>query len=336
MNRPTYSFVVPVHNEEQTLPELATRLQEVLQQLDGSAEVILVDDGSRDRSPALMRTIHARDPRFRIIELSRNFGHQLAITAGLDYARGDAVVVMDADLQDPPEVALELAAKWREGYEVVAAVREERRGESWFKRATAALYYRLLGRLASVPIAADVGDYRLVDRKALNAFKALREKDRFVRGMFSWIGFRQAEVPFVRAERFAGKTKYSLPRMADLALDGLLSFSKSPLRLVLKLGFLVSAVSFLGGLVAVACKITGVYVVTGWTSMVVAIFFLGGVQLTVMGLIGEYIGRIYEQVKDRPLYIVRSQLGDPLDCAAGVELEMTDVNVDRRPQEVAR
>jgi polyisoprenyl-phosphate glycosyltransferase len=336
MDRPTYSFVVPVHDEEQILPELATRLRAVLDRLDGSAEVILVDDGSRDGSLALMHGIHVRDPRFLIVELSRNFGHQLAITAGLDYARGRAVVIMDADLQDPPEVALELAAKWREGYEVVAAVRDERRGESWFKRTTASLYYRLLRRLSSVAIAADVGDYRLVDRKALDAFKTLREKDRFVRGMFSWIGFRQAEVRFVRAERFAGKTKYPFRRMVDLALDGLLSFSKSPLRLVLKLGFLVSAVSFLGGLLAIACKITGVYVVTGWTSMVVAIFFLGGVQLTVMGLIGEYIGRIYEQVKDRPLYIVRNLLGFPCESAAGEELTTVASESGGRSGEVAR
>jgi dolichol-phosphate mannosyltransferase len=243
---------------------------------------------------------------------------------------------MDADLQDPPEVALQLAAKWREGYEVVAAVRDERLGETWFKRATASLYYRLLRRLASVEIAADVGDYRLVDRKAVDAFKTLREKDRFVRGMFAWVGFRQTEVRYVRAERFAGTTKYPFRRMVDLALDGLLSFSKSPLRLVLKLGFLVSAVSFLGGLVAVACKITGVYVVTGWTSMVVAIFFLGGVQLTVMGLIGEYIGRIYEQVKARPLYIVRNLLGFPSESAAGNDLTMAAIDVDERTKEIAR
>ena len=335
MDRPTYSFVIPVHDEEQTLPELVMRLQTVLRGLDGSAEVVLVDDGSRDRSLALMHGIHAHDPRFRVVELSRNFGHQSAITAGLDYARGQAVVIMDADLQDPPEVALELAAKWREGYDVVAAVREERRGESWFKRATAAAYYRLLRRLASVEITADAGDYRLVDRKAVDAFKALREKDRYVRGMFSWIGFRQAEVRFVRAERFAGETKYPLRRMVELALDGLLGFSKSPLRLVLKLGFLVSAVSFLGGLLAVACKITGVYVVTGWTSMVVAIFFLGGVQLTVLGLIAEYIGRIYEQVKDRPLYIVRNHLDDPGEVPVEEELTMTTVG-DRRPRGIAR
>jgi glycosyltransferase involved in cell wall biosynthesis len=336
MNRPTYSFVVPVHNEEQTLPELVLRLQAVMHRLDGSAEVILVDDGSRDGSAALMRGIQAHDTRFRIIELSRNFGHQLAITAGIDYARGQAVVIMDADLQDPPEVALELAAKWREGYEVVVAVRDERRGESWFKRTTAAMYYRLLRRLASVEIPADAGDYRLVDRKALDAFKALREKDRFVRGMFSWIGFRQAEVRFVRAERFAGETKYPLRRMIDLALDGFLSFSKSPLRLVLKLGFLVSAISFLGGLIAVACKITGVYVVTGWTSMVVAIFFLGGVQLTVMGLIGEYIGRIYEQVKERPLYIVRSVVGFPGESAAEEELTTATLGAGGHFGDVAR
>jgi dolichol-phosphate mannosyltransferase len=336
MNRPTYSFVLPIHDEEQTLPELAARLQAVLHRLDGSAEVILVDDGSRDSSLALMRGIHARDPRFRILELSRNFGHQLAITAGLDHARGDAIVIMDGDLQDPPEVALELAAKWREGYEVVTAVRDERRGESWFKRTRSALYYRILRRLASVPIPLDAGDYRLVDRKALDAFKGLRERDRFVRGMFSWIGFRQAEVRFVREARFAGETKYPLHRLIELAMDGLLSFSNVPLRLILKLGFMVSAVSFLGGLVAVVLKITGVYIVTGWTSMVVAIFFLGGVQLTVMGLIGEYIGRIYEQVKQRPLYIVRSQLGAPVELAAGEDSEMTAVGAGGRSGELAR
>jgi dolichol-phosphate mannosyltransferase len=298
--------------------------------------VILVDDGCRDGSPALMRAIHARDPRFRIIELSRNFGHQLAITAGLDHARGDAVVIMDGDLQDPPEVALELAAKWREGYEVITAVRDERRGESWFKRTRSALYYRILRRLASVPIPLDAGDYRLVDRKALDAFKGLREKDRFVRGMFSWVGFRQAEVGFVRAERFAGETKYPLHRLVELALDGLLSFSNVPLRLILKLGILVSAVSFLGGLLAVACKLTGVYVITGWTSMVLAIFFLGGVQLTVMGLIGEYIGRIYEQVKNRPLYIVRNLLGFSYESTAEEELTMAALDAVGRPREVAR
>jgi len=336
MSRTEYSFVVPIHDEEANLPELAPRLQSVMDRLDGESEVILVDDGSRDGSYAWMCGIRARDPRFRIIQLSRNFGHQLALTAGLDHAQGQAVVIMDADLQDPPEVVPDLVAKWKEGYEVVVAVRKERKGETRFKRLTAALYYRLLRRLTSVEITTDGGDFRLVDRKALDAFKALREKDRFVRGMFSWIGFRQAEVPFVRAERFAGRTKYPLHRMLELALDGLLSFSKSPLRLVLKLGFAVSAASFLGGVLAVLCKVTGVYVVTGWTSIVLAIFFLGGVQLTVMGLIGEYIGRIYEQVKDRPLYVVRERHGFSSTAAADEELAVAAAAPGWRPEGPAR
>ena len=262
----TYSLVVPVFNEEQVLPLLHARLVEVIDRLDAPAEVVLVDDGSRDRSYELMLGIRMRDPRFRIIHLSRNFGHQVAITAGIDHARGEAVIVMDADLQDPPEVVLEMAARWREGFEVVSAVRAERHGETFLKRFTAAVYYRLLRRLTDVDIPEDVGDFRLVDRRALDTFKAMRESDRYVRGMFGWIGFRHASVRFVRSERAAGETKYPWRRMLKLA---------------------------------------GVYTVSGWTSMVVAIFFLGGIQLTVMGMIGEYIGRIYEQVKNRPLYVIR-------------------------------
>jgi dolichol-phosphate mannosyltransferase len=305
----TYSLVVPVFNEEQVLPLLHARLAEVVDQLDAPAEVIFVDDGSRDRSYELMLGIRRRDPRFRIIHLSRNFGHQVAITAGIDHARGEAVIVMDADLQDPPEVVLEMAARWREGFEVVSAVRAERHGETFLKKFTAAAYYRLLRRLTDVDIPEDVGDFRLVDRRALDTFKAMRESDRYVRGMFGWIGFRNTSVRFVRSERAAGETKYPWRRMTKLAIDGILSFSRAPLRLVLNLGFLVSAVSFLAGITSIVLKLAGVYTVSGWTSMVVAIFFLGGIQLTVMGMIGEYIGRIYEQVKNRPLYVIRRMHG---------------------------
>jgi dolichol-phosphate mannosyltransferase len=270
-----------------------------------------------------MLGVHQRDPRFRIIHFSRNFGHQVAITAGIDHARGEAVIIMDADLQDPPEVVHEMAARWREGYEVVSAVRVERQGESWLKRFTAAAFYRLLRRLTDVDIPRDVGDFRLVDRRALETFKAMRESDRYVRGMFGWIGFRHIGVQFVRSERAAGETKYPWRRMLKLAFDGILSFSRAPLRLVLNLGFLVSAVSFLAGIACIVLKLAGVYTVSGWTSMVVAIFFLGGIQLTVMGMIGEYIGRIYEQVKNRPLYVVRRMHGIGQEARARPETVLT-------------
>jgi len=206
-SRPEYSLVVPIYNEEETIPELVRRLAELVDKLDGEAEVILVDDGSSDRSYELMSAARDADPRFKLLRLSRNFGHQIAVTAGLDVAAGNAVIVMDADLQDPPEVALELAARWREGYEVVYAVRERREGETPFKRATASLFYRLFRRMSDVDVPLDVGDFRLVDRRALDAFRSMRETNRYVRGMFSWIGYRQVGVPFRRDERYAGETK---------------------------------------------------------------------------------------------------------------------------------
>ena len=306
---PTYSIVVPVFNELETLPELFRRLGQLLERLDGSAEVILVDDGSEDGSVEAMVELSGRDGRFKVLQLSRNFGHQAAITAGLDFAAGDAVIVMDADLQDPPEVALDLVEQWREGYEVVYAVRRSRRGENRFKRVTAAAFYRLLGKLAAVEIPADTGDFRLVDRKALEAYKTMREKDRYVRGMFSWIGFRQIGVPYDRDERFAGKTKYPLRKMTNFAIDGILSFSNAPLRLALGIGFAVSALSFVCGFLAVALKLAGAFTVPGWASIVVVTSFIGGIQLIVLGVVGEYVGRIYDETKKRPLYIVDRSAG---------------------------
>jgi polyisoprenyl-phosphate glycosyltransferase len=304
-----YSIVLPIHDEVETLPTLFERLGLVLDRLDGDAEVILVDDGSSDGSGVLLEEMHRRDGRFKVLQLSRNFGHQAAITAGLDFARGRAVAVMDADLQDPPEVLLDLARRWREGYEVVYAVRDRRSGEKRFKRFTASAFYRLLRKLTTVEIPADVGDFRLVDRKALSAYRAMRENNRFVRGMFGWIGFRQVGVHYERDERFAGKTKFTLAKMVDFAVDGIVSFSNAPLRLVLAFGFLVAIVSFAGAITALILKLAGAFVIPGWASLVFVTGFLGGVQLVVLGVVGEYVGRVYEETKSRPLYIVSKALG---------------------------
>jgi len=301
---PTYSLIVPAHNEEGVIAELVDRLTEVMSALDGDAEVILVDDGSYDRTYELMLAAARNDERVRLVRLSRNFGHQIAITAGLDLATGDAVIVLDADLQDPPEVILEMAARWREGYDVVYAVREGRQGETRFKRATASAFYRALNSISEVEIPVDVGDFRLVDRRALDVFSGMRESNRFVRGMFSWIGLEQTGVAYSRHERFAGTTKYSIRRMIRFAVSGVIGFSSAPLRFALNLGFGASAVGFLIGLFAIAAKVTGVFAVPGWASIVVAITFIGGVQLVVLGVIGEYIADIHAEVKNRPLYVV--------------------------------
>jgi polyisoprenyl-phosphate glycosyltransferase len=307
--KPEYSLVVPIYNEEESISELVHRLELLIDKLDGEAEVILVDDGSTDGSYELMSSVRERDPRFKLLRLSRNFGHQVAVTAGLDVAAGNAVIVMDADLQDPPEVALDLAARWRDGYDVVFAVREEREGETPFKRATASLFYRLFRRVSDVDVPLDVGDFRLVDRRALEAFLSMRESNRYVRGMFSWIGFRQVGVPFRREERFAGETKYPLRKMLRFATDGIVSFSAYPLRLALNLGFLVSALSFLLGVVFLISKFAGFYSVPGLASIAVFVAFLGGIQLLLIGIMGEYIARIHDEVKGRPLYLVRDAQG---------------------------
>jgi glycosyltransferase involved in cell wall biosynthesis len=307
--QPEYSLVVPVFNEEDTIPELARRLSGLLEQLDGPAEVILVDDGSSDSSYERMTEARAADPRFKLLRLSRNFGHQIAVTAGLDVAAGDAVIVMDADLQDPPDVALELAARWREGYEVVYAVREQREGDTAFKRITASAFYRLFRRMSDVDVPLDVGDFRLVDRRALDAFRSMRESNRYVRGMFSWIGYRQVGVPFRREERYAGETKYPLRKMLRFASDGIVSFSAYPLRLALKLGFIMAGLSFLLGIIFLVSKLAGFYHVPGLASIAVFVAFLGGIQLLLIGIMGEYVARIHDEVKGRPLYLVSDTQG---------------------------
>jgi dolichol-phosphate mannosyltransferase len=301
---PTYSIIVPAYNEDGVIPELAARLGAVMDLLDADAEAILVDDGSSDRTHDLMLDAVMADPRFRVVRLSRNFGHQTALTAGLDVASGDAVIVMDADLQDPPEVALELAARWREGYDVVYAVRDVRDGESAFKRLTAAAFYRAFNRISEIKVPLDVGDFRLVDRRVLDVFNRMRESNRFVRGMFSWVGLRQTGVLYRRHERFAGKTHYPLRKMLRFALTGAIGFSAAPLRLALNLGFAVSAFSFCLAAWSVLVRLAGFYHVPGWTSIVVATTLLGGIQLIVLGVIGSYIGEIHGEVKQRPLYVI--------------------------------
>jgi glycosyltransferase involved in cell wall biosynthesis len=314
-----YSIVIPIYNEEQSFPALVRRLREVLDRLDGPAEVVLVDDGSRDASYELMVAVNREDPRFKVLQLSRNFGHQIAITAGMDVAAGQAVIVMDADLQDPPEVILQMAARWQEGYEVVYAVREHREGETAFKRKTATLFYGLQRRLAEIDQPVEVGDFRLVDRKALNAFLQMRERNRYVRGMFSWVGFRQTAVPYVRASREAGNSKYPLRKMIRLALDGFVGFSTAPLRFALTLGLAMAVASVLYGITAIAVKLAGVAYVPGYASLLVTITFLSGVQLMVIGMVGQYVGRIYDEVRARPLYLVREARGFAAEGRAGAE-----------------
>jgi glycosyltransferase involved in cell wall biosynthesis len=326
---PTYSLVVPAYNEEGVIRELATRLTEVMDALDGDAEAILVDDGSRDRTYELMVAAAQEDPRIRVLHLSRPFGHQMAITAGLDHARGDAVVMIDGDLQDPPEVILELAARWREGYDIVYAVREIREGETRFKRATASWFYRAFNRISEVQVPVDAGDFRLVDRRALDVFNSMRESNRFVRGMFAWIGLRQTGVVYTRHERFAGETKYPLRKMLRFAATGVISFSSAPLRAALNLGFFVSFVAFALGIWSLIVKLTGFYNVPGWTSIVVVTTFIGGIQLIVLGVIGEYIGDIHAEVKRRPLYVV-SELENFPDAR---ELPSRAIVADRRISE---
>ncbi len=304
-----YSFVIPVFDEEETLPELHSRLAAVIDGLDGEAEILFVDDGSRDHSVELLLDLRRADPRVKVIRLARNFGHQVAISAGLDFALGDAVIVIDADLQDPPELVPELVARWREGYDVVFAVRRARDGEPWLKRTTANGFYRVLRRLAEVDMPLDTGDFRLVDRGALDAFRSMRERNRYVRGMFSWIGYRQTGVEYTRAERYAGRPKYSFRKSFRLAMNAIVSFSDAPLRLALVVGFVVSILAFLLGIATAAAKLAGAFVVPGWASILVAVSFLGGIQLIVLGMMGLYIGRMYEELKARPLYLVREAHG---------------------------
>ena len=326
-NRICYSIVIPVFNEEAVLPVLLRRLDLLLARLDGSAEAIFVDDGSSDCGPIVLQALAKRDPRYRYIGLSRNFGHQVAITAGMDAAQGAAVVVMDADLQDPPEVVEQMIAKWKEGYEVVYARRLSRAGESKFKLATAHLFYRLLGSMSSVGIPADVGDFRLIDRKVLDALRQMPEQDRFVRGMVAWLGFKQTEVTFHRLERVAGETKYPLWKMARLAVNAALGFSDAPLRLAIWCGLAVSGLALLyGAYVMVLWLTSDPQLVAGWSSTIIIVSLLCGINMLMTGIVGLYVGRIHAEVKRRPLYVVSTKEGFERDQAVPARPAVHAVN----------
>ncbi len=301
----TYSIVVPIYNELESLPELYTRIKKVMGAGSEPWELVLVDDGSTDGSTEVIRRLAKRDRHVRPVIFARNFGHQIAITAGWDYARGDAVVTIDGDLQDPPEAIPELASKWREGFEVVYAVRSEREGEGWFKKFTAALFYRLIYRITDVRIPVDSGDFRLMDRKVVDVLKQMRERHRFPRGMSAWVGFRQIGVAYRRSRRYAGVTKYPLRRMLLLALNAITSFSYFPLQVATFFGFFSAGLAILAIPVVVYLRMAGIPQFTGQATTLIAVLFLGGIQLISLGVLGEYIGRLYDEAKGRPLYIVR-------------------------------
>jgi dolichol-phosphate mannosyltransferase len=301
----TYSIIAPIYNELENLPELYRRVSEVMNSTNEPWELLLVDDGSTDGSTEAIRNLAKEDECVRPVIFARNFGHQIAITAGWDYARGDAVVIIDADLQDPPELILEMVKKWKEGYEVVYAVRKEREGESWFKLFTASLFYRLIYRITDVKIPLDTGDFRLMDRKVVDVLKQMRERHRFPRGMSAWVGFKQIGVEYNRAARKAGETKYPFRKMFRLALNAITSFSYFPLQVATFFGFASAGIAIVAIPFVVYMRITGSQAFFGQATTLIAVLFLGGVQLICVGILGEYIGRLYDEAKGRPLYIVR-------------------------------
>jgi dolichol-phosphate mannosyltransferase len=309
------SVVVPVYDEEGNVEELARRVARIMASVEGTPayELIFVNDGSKDGTLAALRRLAREMPQIVVVNLARNFGHQLAATAGLDTAIGEAVILMDGDLQDPPELIVDFIAKWREGYDVVFAIRRSRKGESWFKVTTARLFYRGVRRLTKVAIPLDTGDFRLMSRRVVDALGRARERHRFLRGLVSWVGFNQVGVEYDRDERFSGTTKYPLSKMLRFALDGVTSFSDVPLRLASLLGFVTSILAFAFGLYEVLLRLFTGYNLPGYTSTIFAILFLGGVQLIGIGILGEYVGRIYDEIKGRPLYLIADveRAGEP-------------------------
>jgi polyisoprenyl-phosphate glycosyltransferase len=298
------SLVVPVYNEAEVISVFYDRASKALSAIPGfDYEIVFIDDGSRDESYQILSGFAAKDPHLRVLKFSRNFGHQIAITAGIDHAKGDCVVIIDADLQDPPEVISGMIDRWREGFDVVYGVRAEREGEGTMKLFTASAFYRILSRLTNIQIPADVGDFRLMSRRATDQLKQLREKDRFVRGLVSWIGFKQTGFTYSRDKRYAGETKYPYRKMIKFAFDGITSFSTVPLKLATWSGYAASLLAFLYLLSVFVQKLLG-YTVEGWATIMVAVLFLGGVQLVCLGILGEYLGRIFNEVKPRPMYVV--------------------------------
>ncbi|MBW4620629.1 MAG: glycosyltransferase family 2 protein [Cyanosarcina radialis HA8281-LM2] len=298
-----YSTIVPVYNEEKTLAELYRRVSAVMDRLDGPVELILINDGSRDRTLPILRDLHEKDPRICYLSFARNFGHQIAVTAGLNFARGQVVIILDADLQDPPELIPDLIEKWRQGYQVVYAQRTQRRQEGWFKRFMAYAFYRILNRLADIDIPTDTGDFCLMDRQVVDILNAMPERNRYLRGLRAWVGFAQTSIPFERDPRFAGEVKYTFRKSLALAINGLVSFSKVPLRISTYVGLLSAFMALVMAALVLYWRLSEIRSpLTGYATIAIAIFFLGAVQLVSIGILGEYIGRIYEEVKGRPLY----------------------------------
>ncbi|HDR4420529.1 TPA: glycosyltransferase family 2 protein [Bacillus cereus] len=302
------SVVVPMYFEEEVAQECYNRLKSVMLQNDINYEFVFVNDGSTDRTMEILSEIAANDYRTKIVNFARNFGHQIAVTAGIAAAKGDAIVIIDADLQDPPEVIPELIAKWEEGYEVVYAKRKQRKGETWFKLLTAKYFYKFLNYMSDIDIPKDTGDFRIIDRKVADVFNQMTERNRFIRGMMSWVGFRQTYVEYERDERFAGETKYPLKKMIKFASDGIIAFSTKPLRIVMTLGLLSVLISIIVLLYTITVKIIGSGTQTGWASIMVAITFFSGIQLLGLGIVGQYIARIYDESKNRPIYIVKETI----------------------------
>ena len=303
-NMKTLSIVIPIFNEEQIIPELYERLKNAASQITDDYELIFVNDGSKDASLIQLMRLTEADPRSFFINFSRNFGHQIAVTAGLDHCRGKAVVIIDGDLQDPPELIPELYKKYKEGFEVIYARREKRKGESVFKKVTAKLFYRILRKLTNVDIPVDTGDFRLIDQKVVRYLKMMPEQNKFLRGQIAWLGFKQSEVLFNRDKRKFGKTGYSFSKMLSFAIDGITGFSNVPLASVTKIGFIISGAAFFIILYAIFAHYVLEQTVTGWTSLIISSLFIGGIQLVSIGIIGEYIGRINNNVQNRPLYII--------------------------------
>jgi len=301
----TLSVIAPIYNEVDSIPELHGRIRQVMEGMGEPWELILIDDGSTDGSTDRIRHLAKTDPHIRPVIFARNFGHQIAVTAGLDYSRGQAVIIIDADLQDPPEIIPDLVAKWRQGHEVVYAVRRQRKGETWFKRVTASLFYRLIYRITDVDIPLDTGDFRLLDRQVVDALGSMRERHRFLRGMSSWVGYRQVGVAYDRDARFAGETKYNLRKMVAFALNAVTSFSYFPLQLATYFGFACAGLSAVAIPIVIALRLMGNQAFFGQATTLIAVLFLGGVQLISLGILGEYLGRLYDEAKGRPLYITR-------------------------------
>ncbi len=307
--KPVLSVIVPVYNEEAVINESYKRLTDTLKNLETTYELIFINDGSRDKSAIHINDIIKKDRNVRLLNFSRNFGHQAAITAGMEYARGDAIVIIDADLQDPPEIIPEMMKLWKEGNDVVYGKRLKRKGETLFKKITASIYYRILKSMTSFEIPLDTGDFRLIDRKVNEAMKSLPERSRYVRGLISWVGFKQTAVEYVRDERFAGETKYPLKKMIKFAVDGICAFSYKPLKLATYLGLIISAISFIYLVVVLYQKLFTNSTVEGWASIIAIVLLTQGIVLIVLGLMGEYIGRIFDEMKHRPIYIVKEALG---------------------------